>query len=64
MNKYYLNFIPRANVNYLYLFRLAGIAEYDEENTTSFFIKFRSVKDLSDKSGIKQSTLRRILTNS
>ena len=64
-NKIYLPHVPRANVNYIYLFRLYGIAQQYEDRSIKQDIGFQSVADLYRQleKKIGYSTLKRMLEN-
>lgn len=67
-NKYYLPFVPQADINYIYLFYLYGIAE---RTTTSFIkekIDYKTITGLlkeinKDQELMKYSTLQRMLAD-
>lgn len=70
MRLYFIKYQDKADINYLYLFMLYGLAENDRFLKRNSFISFTSLKDLSnridDKYGkytFSYSTLRRILKN-
>lgn len=67
-NKYYLPYVPQADINYIYLFYLYGIAE---RTTTSFIkekIDYKTITGLlkeinKDQELMKYSTLQRMLAD-
>ena len=66
-NKYYLPFIPQADINYIYLFYLYGIAERNNADIKEK-IDYKSIVKLlgkinkdKDKELMKYSTLQRML---
>lgn len=63
MKIYYLNFKPKANVNYLYLFYLYDLAEYNTITSAYDTIPYTSIPKLADLLPYSVSTLNRILTN-
>ena len=63
MKKYYIKFIPEANVNYFYLFRLIDIAEYREETKAFDLVRYHSAKVLSSWIGVSMTTANRLLND-
>ena len=68
-NKIYLPYVPRAKVNYIYLFSLYKIADRYDDNRIKSYIEYKSHNDLlrminNDKKIISYSTLSRMLQNS
>lgn len=63
MNKYYLRFDLSADINYLHLFLFYDIAEYSIEDKAYNRIKYRSIAELSNRLGLSNSTVSRILNN-
>lgn len=61
--KYYLPFYVDADINYLYLFSLLELAEYDAVSKSYSIIKYKSQSDLCKFMGISSATLQRIITN-
>lgn len=66
-NKVFLPYLPKANVNYIYLFCLYGIAERYEERAMKQDIYFSSFRELEEKITnsrkekiVSQATLRRM----
>lgn len=59
---FYFPFYPKANVNYVYLCLLSVIAEYDTELKSNSIIKYESIYELSQRIGISESTLNRVLS--
>ena len=63
MNNYYIPFLPMADINYLYLFSLYDIAEYNTITSVFDTVKYKSQKALSNDLNISTATLTRILKN-
>lgn len=61
MNYYYLPFRPAAKINYLHLLALYQIAEYRKETKAFDYIKYNSMAEVSQLTGISAATLSRIL---
>lgn len=61
--KYYLPFIPHADVNYFYLFGLIDIASYTPSTHSYDTVQYRSVRNLAEKLNISQSTVNRMLSD-
>lgn len=60
MKRYYLPFNPSANVNYLYLFSLYDLAEYDADAKAFNTIKYVSLANLAELMGVSPSTVYRM----
>lgn len=63
IKKYYLPFVIAANVNYLYLFSLYDLAEYNAENKRRDTIHYQSITGLAADLSLSRSTLQRLLYN-
>ena len=70
MRNYFIRYDPAADVNYLFLFMLYGIADYDKMKRRYDKIHYNSKKDLAAKlklaygdKAFSYSTLNRILSN-
>ena len=66
-NKYYLPYVPRAKINYIYLFYLYGIAERNYSDIKEK-IDYKTIVELLGKINekgevIKYSTLQRLLAD-
>lgn len=61
MKHYYIPFDLSANINYLYLFSLYDIAEYNEKNNTFDTIHYKSIKQLAEMLNISASTMNKII---
>lgn len=68
MRNYFIKFDPKAQINYLYLFQLYGIAEHSIYTKSYDIIPYRTIKELAErlkaaygKYAMSYSTLRRIL---
>ncbi len=68
MRNYFIRYYPTADINYLYLFMLYGIAEYNVSRKCYDTISYSSIKQLSNRitdvykdKAFSYSTLRRIL---
>ena len=67
-NKYFIPYVPEANINYIYLLSLYGLAERAEEGGIKQDIGYNSIKELldminKDDNILSESTLRRMLKN-
>ena len=72
-NVYYLPYIPRAKVNYLYILYLYGLAERDYTSQVKSIVRYNSIKNLCEqinnkfaKDGeivISNSTMNRVLNS-
>lgn len=63
IKKYYLPFDISADVNYLYLFSLYDLADYNTENKRRDIIHYKSLTWLAEMLSISRSTLNRLLNN-
>lgn len=61
MKYYYLPFLPKAKINYLHLFSLYQIADYRKETKAFDYIKYNSMQEIVQLTGISTATLSRIL---
>lgn len=64
LRNFYLPFIPKAKVNYLYLFRLYRLVQWDEgKERIKNTINYSSTKELAGLLDISKSTVDRLLVN-
>ena len=63
IQKYYINFKPEANIQYLSLFSLYDLAEYNVDTKSFDSIKYTSISKLSDSLSISRQKLDRLLSN-
>lgn len=63
MKKYYIPFNILADVNYLYLFALYDLAEFNPDTGNYDTIHYKSINELAGRLQISSSTLNRILCN-
>ena len=63
MKIYYLNFKPEASVNYLHLFSLYDLADYNPSSKAYDTIKYTSIPKLAELLPFSASTLNRMLTD-
>ena len=63
MKIYYLNFKPEADVNYLHLFSLYDLANYNPASKAYDTITYTSIAKLAEMLPLSSSTLNRILSN-
>ena len=63
MKIYYLNFIPKANINYLYLFSLYDLAKYNPITKAYDTITYTSISKLAEILPFSTATLNRILSD-
>lgn len=73
MRNYFIKYNPRDRVNYIYLFMLYGIAEYNKKTMTYNIITYNTKKELAAKinntynkdngEALSYSTLVRVLNN-
>lgn len=63
MKIYYLNFIPKADINYLHLFSLYDLADYNTASKAYDTITYTSISKLAELLPFSYSTLNRILSN-
>lgn len=61
MKIYYLSFNPKANVNYLHLFSLYDLADYNPETKAYDTINYTSINKLAERLTYSVSTLNRLL---
>lgn len=61
--KYYLPFLPAADINYLYLFALYDLAEYQTDTGAYNTIYFTSKTALAKQIGLSLSTVSRIFNS-
>lgn len=62
LKKYYIPFLPLADINYYYLFSLYDLAQYRKELNAYDYLKIKSYNSLANEIGISESTTRRMLT--
>ncbi len=60
-DKYYFKFVPQAKVNYLFIFSLWEIAEFNISSHIYDIIHYDTIKKLATDLGIPITTLRRYL---
>lgn len=60
---YYIPFVPKSSINYLYLFRLIDLAEYSEEHKAPTQIQYLSASNLAEMLGVSPATATRLLNN-
>lgn len=70
MRNYFIRYRPEAKINYLYLFQLYGIANYDKLSRTYNTITYNTKKELAEKltatyekNALSYTTLTRLLNN-
>lgn len=63
MKHYYIKFIPEAKINYLHLFSLYDLAEYNSNQKAYNTINYKSLSNLAEMLPFSASTLNRILYN-
>lgn len=70
MRNYFIRYNPEANINYIYLFMLYGISEYDKSSWSYKYITFTTKQQISNRlkdkykdKALSYSTLTRIMTN-
>ena len=61
MKHYYIPFIPKAEIDYLYLFELMEQADYSPSTKAYDTISYSSVAKLAERLSFSSSTLNRIL---
>lgn len=61
INKYYVPFVPNADINYFYLFSLYEIAEYQSATNSFSLIAYTSQRELADNIGVSTATIGRII---
>ena len=61
VNHYYLPFIPKAKVNYFYLFSLIDIAEYNKATKAFDTINYKSKEELAEKLNVSAGTISNLL---
>lgn len=59
--KYYVPFVPKADINYLYLFKLYQNATYNRETKCYDTIEYKSIKNLAEMLDLSESTTKRLL---
>lgn len=63
MEKYYIPFIPKADIKYLYLFKLYSFAEFNKETKCYDTIHYKSNNTLAEMLDISLSTAKRLLND-
>ena len=70
MRNYFIRYSPEAKINYLYLFMLYGLADYNKDTRTYSTITFDTKKELAErltatykKYAFSYATLTRIIAN-
>lgn len=61
MDKFYIPFIPKADINYFYLFELMEQASYTPSKKAYDTITYKSIAKLAEKLSFSKSVLDRIL---
>ena len=72
-NVYYLPYIPKASVNYLYILYLYGLAERENDSQVKSIVRYQSIRDLCNQINnkfaedgetlISNSTMNRVLNS-
>ena len=72
-NVYYLPYIPKASVNYLYILYLYGLAERENDSQVKSMVRYQSIRDLCNQINnkfaedgetlISNSTMNRVLNS-
>lgn len=60
--KYYFSFSPAADVNYLFLFSLWDIAEYNQETKRFDTVRYTNLTELAARLNVSAATLSRYLS--
>ena len=63
LKKYYLRFLPTAKIDYIFLFTLYDLADYDTETKTYSIITYKSLAELARLCSVSDKTLRRHLAD-
>ena len=63
MRIYYIYFKPEADINYLHLFSLYNLAEYNATTKAYDTIKYLSINKLAELLPYSQATLNRLIAN-
>lgn len=61
--KFYIPFKSLKEVEFNFFFKLSLLSSFDGENRTYNSIKFKSIKELGERVGVPQSTLKRYLNS-
>lgn len=61
--KYYIPFVPNADINYIYLFKLYQNATYNNQSKCYDTIAFQTIKNLAEMLDISSSTAKRLLND-
>lgn len=63
LRKYYLRFLPTAKIDYIFLFSLYDLADYDTDTKTYSIITYKSLAELARLCSVSDKTLRRHLAD-
>lgn len=63
LKQYYLRFLPTAKIDYIFLFTLYDLADYNTDTKTYSIITYKSLAELARLCSISDKTLRRHLAD-
>ena len=63
LKKYYLRFLPTANIDYVFLLTLYDLADYNTDTKTYSIINYKSLAELARLCSVSDKTLRRHLVD-
>ena len=63
LKKYYLRFLPTANIDYVFLLTLYDLADYNTDTKTYNIINYKSLAELARLCSVSDKTLRRHLVD-
>ena len=63
LKKYYLRFLPTANIDYVFLLTLYDLADYNTDTKTYSIITYKSLPELARLCSVSDKTLRRHLAD-
>lgn len=63
LKKYYLRFLPTANIDYVFLLTLYDLADYNTDTKTYSIITYKSLAELARLCSVSDKTLRRHLVD-
>ena len=63
LKKYYLRFLPTANIDYVFLLTLYDLADYNTDTKTYSIITYKSLAELARLCSVSDKTLRRHLAD-
>ena len=63
LKQYYLRFLPSAKIDYIFLFTLYDLADYDTDTKTYSIITYKSLAELARLCSVSDKTLRRHLVD-